>query len=334
MNYPVTNDTLVNALTNPQYRRQKIIDDISDKTFCNIWIEDKGIYTNIDKFLAASDNKHIIIHQVEEDWYSHHDFYSIRSKIKNNPSWTDQSFIITNSKLDKEETKKMGISAVCRPGLFDLITYQPYDTTIINFNQITGHTGLCLQRITPDRYRLWQTLANNQDNIVVAKIGNSWDSAINRSNTDVVKIFGRQIDAPYQPIDSDLWWAQHIAFGTVLETYYRSTNTKQPTFAPTLSEKTYRNMHLMRPAVICGGQHTREYLQSLGFDTWDWFVDWSFDSEPNDRIRFDKFLAEVKRLLNTPLDELIRLIDQNQDRLLYNRDRLFWLINNYDTIDI
>jgi hypothetical protein len=72
----------------------------------------------------------------------------------------------------------------------------------------------------------------------------------------------------------------------------------------------------------------------LGFDTWDWFVDWSFDSEPDDGIRFSKFLNEVERLLKTPLEDLVKLINDNQDKLLYNRDRLFWLINNYETIDL
>jgi hypothetical protein len=93
-------------------------------------------------------------------------------------------------------------------------------------------------------------------------------------------------------------------------------------------------MHLLRPAVICGGLNTRQYLLDLGFDTWDWFVDWSFDSEPDSSQRFVKFNQEVQRLLNTPLDQLIRLINDNQDKLFYNRDRLFWLINNYETIDI
>jgi len=93
-------------------------------------------------------------------------------------------------------------------------------------------------------------------------------------------------------------------------------------------------MHLLRPAVICGGLGTRQYLLDLGFDTWDWFVDWSFDSEPNDSIRFQKFLQEIERLLNTPLEKLIKLVVQHQDKLLYNQQRLFYLIENYNDIDI
>ena len=93
-------------------------------------------------------------------------------------------------------------------------------------------------------------------------------------------------------------------------------------------------MHLLRPAVICGGKNTRDYLLALGFDTWDWFVDWSFDSEPNDQLRFCKYLDEVERLLNVQLEHLIELISQHKDKLLHNRERLFWLINNYNAIDL
>jgi hypothetical protein len=118
----------------------------------------------------------------------------------------------------------------------------------------------------------------------------------------------------------------------VLVSQWRTTVTSG--YAPTTSEKIYRNMHLLRPAVICGGKNTRQYLLDLGFDTWDWFVDWSFDSEHNDQKRFKGYLREIERLLNVPLQQLKDLIHQNQDKLLYNRDRLFWLINNYNTIDI
>jgi hypothetical protein len=160
---------------------------------------------------------------------------------------------------------------------------------------------------------------------MVAKLGRQ---IINNIKSNNLQHFAKIPDAPFQRIDTDFNWYRHTAFGTVIETY-----SSEP-FSPTLSEKTYRNMHLCRPALIFGGQGTREYLISLGFDTWDWIIDWSFDSEPDKIVRFSKYLNELERLLNLPIQILVDLIVKNQDKLLYNRNRLFWLINNYDSIDI
>jgi hypothetical protein len=318
---------------------------LSGNTYHNIWIDSSDDYKNIDAILSATGNNkktHITIHQVEEDWFRHLDFDKVRLQIKNHPNWTKQSFIVTNSRQDKQRSNELGVNAVCRPGLLDLITYRPYNTEIVNINNITHHTGVCWSRFETDRYEIWKLLRNNRNKVAVAKLGNNWrhdsirkNHVINNIQSNLVDFNSDNLDAPYQPIESDLWWSQHTAFGTVLESHHRDADSKSfAAYAPTTSEKTYRNMHLLRPAVICGGQNTRQYLMDLGFDTWDWFVDWSFDSEPDDGIRFSKFLNEVERLLKTPLEDLVKLINDNQDKLLYNRDRLFWLINNYETIDL
>jgi hypothetical protein len=323
---------LVSALSNA----------ISDNTYHNIWIDSVHDYKNIDCILSATSNTHIKIHQVEEDWFRKLNFDEVRLQIKNHPNWTEKSFIVTNSRQDKQRSIDLGMNAVCRPGLLDLITYCPYDTEIVNINNITYHTGVCWDRFEPDRHEIWKLLRDNQNKVSVAKLGNHWrhdsirkNHVINNLEPNVVDFNSHYLSAPYQPIESDLWWSQHTAFGTVLESHHRDADSKSfAVYAPTTSEKTYRNMHLLRPAVICGGLNTRQYLLDLGFDTWDWFVDWSFDSESDSGQRFVKFNQELQRLLNTPLDQLIRLINDNQDKLLYNRDRLFWLINNYETVDI
>jgi hypothetical protein len=371
MTYPVS-DRIVNILqqayqkTGPRKHtdRGNLCVALGDQNYHGIWIDSAGDYKNISQHLfglsknITKQKKHIIIYQTEEDWFRTCDFKSVRNTIKRHRLWTNDSFIITNSRQDKQQTKNLGINAVCRPGMLDLITYRPYNIESVKLDNITHHTGVCWSRYESDRLEVVKLLQNHQERVIVAKLGSSWENdsfekkfVINQANTDIVELLPDDIDAPFQPIESDLWWAANIAFGTVIESHHRSLRdtlvdqTRKDTkslldtnlltsYTPTTSEKTYRNMHLLRPAVICGGQHTRQYLLDLGFDTWDWFVDWSFDAEPDDGIRFSKFIDEINRLLNTPLEVLIKLINDNRDKLLHNRDRLFWLINNYDTIDI
>jgi hypothetical protein len=346
MNY-LANEKISAVICTANYQhvsRHSLIANLTNTVnYTIIWIESKSNYQNIENLLSSahhtSSGQHIIIHQTEEDWFLLDRHAEIRTMIKNHPNWTDQSFIITNSVKDKKETLSLGVNAVCRPGLLDLITYQPYDCDLINFDNITHHTGACWKRFSEDRHEVWHLLNQHQQKIIVAKLGRQWthnqlsrNFVLNNSKQDVVPISGLGIDSPYQLIETDFWWANHMAFGTVLETHWRSNGSTG--YAPTTSEKIYRNMHLLRPAVICGGRNTRDYLLALGFDTWDWFVDWSFDSEPNDQLRFQGYLSEIKRLLGTPLQQLKDLIYQNQDKLLHNRDRLFWLINNYNAIDL
>jgi hypothetical protein len=337
-----------NKISSTGGNRAVLMQYLGDQNCHIIWIDSAYDYMHIGQQLTDISTRtigkkhHIVIYQTEEDWFSKCDFQQVRNTIKNHPAWSDQSYIVTNSRQDKKETLAMGISAVCRPGLLDLITYLPYDYSKVTINNITHHTGICGTRLGDDRMAVWELLTQYQDRVTVAKFGTNWTHSpefnnyvINNLSTSIIET-DSIVTAPYQDIETDLWWAKNIAFGTVVETRHQGSPGEliAGQYTTTTSEKTYRNMHLLRPAVICGGLNTRQYLLDLGFDTWDWFVDWSFDSESDDSIRFVKFLKELERLMKTPLSQLTALINQHQDNLLHNRDRLFWLINNYATIDL
>jgi hypothetical protein len=310
--------------------RGELIEELLDsQSHQVIWIDSWHDYRDIEKKLKSLDytKPHVLIYQTEEDWFHYLDFTETRIKIKNNARWTDQSFIITNSQEDKIQTNRLGIKSKCSPGLLDLISYYPYDLGCLenSISQIKYHTGFCVKSFHPDRLRLKEFLDKHQGSVCFSIMG-----------IDQVLPEEYQLpefsNAPFIPVTADAWMKQ-TAFGVVIETLHRKSALGFAS-APTLSEKTYKNMHFQMPAVICGGQNTREYLKNLGFDTWDWLVDWEFDREPDDDIRFDKFLLEVKRLLDTPLHRVVKIIKDNQDSLLHNRDRLFWLVNNHDLVDL
>lgn len=338
---------IIDAFNNSQFSRHKFVKLLESDNYHHIWIDYAGDYENIDNYLSNLDliyKKHIAIWQIEEDWFEKCNYYKVRDIIKNHINWTDQSYIITNSRQDKLQSKSMGLNTVCRPSILDLLVYQPYDSVTVKNKNITHYTGVCWNRPSLGRYKVFNLFKKYEKKIIVSKIGNKWEHNpeqynflfSNLSPETNIDSSGQTLDAPFQLVDSDMHWINRTAFGTVLETRYLSIFGKNRlnTFAPTLSEKTYRNMHFLMPAVICGGQHTRQYLKDLGFDTWDWFVNWEFDAEADDATRFFKFLKELERILSTPLDELVALINSHQDKLQFNRDRLFWLIDNYDAIDI
>jgi hypothetical protein len=71
------------------------------------------------------------------------------------------------------------------------------------------------------------------------------------------------------------------------------------------SEKTFRPVSELQPFIIHGQQNANKSLKSIGYKTYeDWF-DYSWDSEPNDTIRYTQLLESVKDLCSR-LDSMTR----------------------------
>jgi hypothetical protein len=60
-------------------------------------------------------------------------------------------------------------------------------------------------------------------------------------------------------------------------------------------------------------------LKELGFHTFDWLIDESYDDEIKDRIRLKMVLTQIDILLNTPMDVLENKIKEHQHELESNR---------------
>lgn len=93
------------------------------------------------------------------------------------------------------------------------------------------------------------------------------------------------------------------------------------------SEKTFRPISQLQPFVIYGQQYCNKTLKNIGYNTYeDWF-DYSFDSEPDDILRYKKLLESIKdlckRLESMSDDEKIQWKFKNKEILINNYDTLF-----------
>jgi hypothetical protein len=299
---------------------------------CSIWIENiEKQFCELYPTLSNQPGPFIVIN-VEEDTFAY-DVNRIRQVISKHPNWTSDSMFLTNSRADYESYKNLGARDILlRPCSLDLMCYAPYDSyRVPDLSAITHHTSFLARTKRQVRGILVDHLIQHglTDRLAILKYDGH---AINNTNLAFEEFhlegftykYGnvRVIDSPYQGIHTDRWM-DLSAFITVAECFYQSD------LAPTLSEKTFKCMHHFRPAVIHGGHNTRLYLQYLGFDTWDWLVDWSFDTIKDHDQRFQGYIAEVCRLLSIPLTEILDLMENNKDSLIHNKNHVEYLLTNY-----
>ena len=95
-----------------------------------------------------------------------------------------------------------------------------------------------------------------------------------------------------------------------------------------ITEKTAKPIMNLHPFFIVGSPYTLKYLQKIGFKTFNNFWDESYDNEPNFKLRCDMIINEVKKLCNKSQQELIDLIKNMEDILIYNKKLLHSFYNN------
>jgi hypothetical protein len=95
------------------------------------------------------------------------------------------------------------------------------------------------------------------------------------------------------------------------------TNFKKDIF-PT--EKLINPMVVLQPFILFGAPNYLKYIKSLGFKTFDGFIDESYDNEFDDGKRFQMLCNELKRLSNLSLDEIHNWYISIIPILKYNRE--------------
>jgi len=89
-----------------------------------------------------------------------------------------------------------------------------------------------------------------------------------------------------------------------------------------LSEKLFKGFLYKTPFITFSQHGTLKTLRELGFSTFDWLIDESYDWEYDNKKRFDMVLKEVDKLLNMPIDELESRIKEHEYELDWNRNRV------------
>ena len=105
-------------------------------------------------------------------------------------------------------------------------------------------------------------------------------------------------------------------FQSIFETRYHSH------CGIVLSEKLFKGFLYKTPFIAFAHHGTLKTLRELGFTTFDWLIDESYDEEINDRKRLKMVLDEIERLLNTPIKEIEDKIKEHEYELGWNRNRV------------
>lgn len=336
--------SLLPTIRSPEYAalakarpRDEIMAFLSARLFPehrSVFIHHRGDYAQIEKVLAERTlGAPAVIWQIEEDWLIEGDLdhTDIRKRIKASPHWHPESLVVTNCYRDYLASREW-IKVEFRPALLDLIAYLPYDydRPLSPLDNVRAYTAAMYNTEQPLRLQLFSFLETyDPGQFSLVKIGQGENlRAFGRQSRNEAVLWRKKenLDCPGVPVELDSPVARECAFGLEVESGIGL-------WGPTLSEKVYRWIHFRRPALILGAPRTRSYLKALGFDTWDWLINWDYDSIINPDERFRAFSTELDRLLRTPLEELKARISEHQDKLDANYARLMQLIDEYGEMD-
>lgn len=87
----------------------------------------------------------------------------------------------------------------------------------------------------------------------------------------------------------------------------------------TLSEKASMALLFNKPFLVAGSMNYHRLLESMGFKLYDELFDYSFDSEPDVKKRFEMIVENVKRYANKTPAELQEIYNSVFEKCVYNK---------------
>jgi hypothetical protein len=95
-----------------------------------------------------------------------------------------------------------------------------------------------------------------------------------------------------------------------------------------ISEKIFKPIMYFQPFLIAGPPHYLKAIREMGFETFDGFIDESYDTEWDDMKRLEMITAEIKRICNIPIEELKIQLKEIEPKLIHNQIKL--LTHDYE----
>ena len=114
----------------------------------------------------------------------------------------------------------------------------------------------------------------------------------------------------------------HITSETLFDSYS----------SPFLSEKTFRPILNLQPFIYLGNYRGLEEIRRLGFKTFDGFINESYDTEQDPKIRWMLIESEIARFANMSKEELHNWYYSLTDILIYNQ-RHFLSLKNFNPLE-
>lgn len=101
---------------------------------------------------------------------------------------------------------------------------------------------------------------------------------------------------------------------------------------PVVTEKTINAIKAGRPFIIVGAPHCLEYLQNLGFKTFNDFWDEGYDTELDHISRLTKIIDIINNIDQLTIEELQQLYDTMLPLIKHNFNHLFYLRDMYTSL--
>jgi hypothetical protein len=107
-----------------------------------------------------------------------------------------------------------------------------------------------------------------------------------------------------------------------------------------LTEKIFKPIVALRPFMLVAALGNLAYLKEYGFQTFDRWIDETYDTIVDHDQRLDAITTEVRRLCSLPRFKIHRMFHEMQDTLIYNKNHFFTtfrdrivdeLVDNFDT---
>ena len=89
----------------------------------------------------------------------------------------------------------------------------------------------------------------------------------------------------------------------------------------------------MQPFIVIGRPNMLKYLKELGFKTFDWLIDETYDTIEDNNIRMKLIIIEIEKLHKMDFNLLKEKINNNYDILQHNRNVILNIGNNISEIE-
>jgi len=89
-----------------------------------------------------------------------------------------------------------------------------------------------------------------------------------------------------------------------------------------ISEKIWKPLYKFHPFIVVGRPHLLKYLKDIGFKTFDFLIDETYDTIEDNDLRMEAIIKEIKKINEISIYELETIIKQNYNILKHNHDLL------------
>ncbi len=141
---------------------------------------------------------------------------------------------------------------------------------------------------------------------------------------DLTKIAGYGFE------DKELYLNSYISIVTE-SIFYQTKYGHELKEFPTgyLSEKIWKPIGHCQPFILLGPAKSLEYIRSLGFKTFDGFIDESYDNEMLDSERLNKIIHEIAKFHHKSKEEKDEFLRNVKDICIYNQELFLSFTKNH-----